>query len=148
MGDLSTGDMYVADVGQNEYEEVHVELAGTPGQNYGWLFMEGIYCFNPGQCNPADLGLVLPVAEYDHSLGCSITGGYVYRGTQFPILDGIYFYGDYCSGIIWGILYESDGSWSGARLLHSDKTISSFGQDQFGEIYLVDHKGNIFQLGN
>jgi glucose/arabinose dehydrogenase len=145
--DRTSGDMYIADVGQNQYEEVHVERAGSPGgQNYGWRLMEGFHCFNPSQCDPATQGLVLPIAEFDHSLGCSITGGYVYRGSQFPALDGLYFYGDYCSGIIWGLRYEADGSWSQAELLRSDEAISSFGQDEAGEVYLVDHRGDIFQL--
>ena len=144
-----TGDLYVGDVGQNQYEEVDVERAGTPGgQNYGWRLMEGKHCFNPSQCDPASQGLVLPVAEYDHGLGCSITGGYVYRGKQFPGLDGVYFYGDYCTGIIWGLRDEGNGQWSQAELLHSDKSISSFGQDEAGELYLVNHQGDIFQLSN
>ena len=146
--DLSTDDMYIADVGQNQYEEIHVEWAGTPGQNYGWRLMEGFHCFTPSECDPASLGVILPVAEYDHKFGCSVSGGYVYRGSQFPTMDGIYFYGDYCSGIIWGIRRESDGSWSEAQLLQSGQAISSFGQDRSGEVYLVDHKGDIFQLGN
>jgi glucose/arabinose dehydrogenase len=146
--DLATGDMYIADVGQNQFEEVDMEPAGSPGQNYGWRLMEGFHCFNPSQCDPSTLGVVQPVAEYDHNLGCSITGGYVYRGTQFPTLNGVYFYGDFCSGIIWGIRHQSDNSRSEAQLLQSRKSISSFGQDEVGEVYLVDHRGNIFQLGN
>ena len=147
--DVDTGDFYAADVGQNQFEEVHVELAGTEaGQNYGWRLMEGLHCFRPAECDPTSLGLALPVAEYDHDLGCSITGGYVYRGTQFPALGGIYLYGDYCSGIIWGIRYEVDGTWSKAQFLQSSESISSFGQDEFGEVYLVDHKGEIFLVGN
>ncbi len=147
--DVATGDMYVADVGQNQYEEVHVEWAGdAPGQNYGWRLMEGFHCFNPGECDPTELELVLPVAEYDHNFGCSITGGYVYRGSQFPALAGIYFYGDYCSGIVWGMQHQSDGSWAKTEMLQSDKRISSFGQDKIGEVYLVDRAGDIFQLGN
>jgi glucose/arabinose dehydrogenase len=147
--DQATGDMYVADVGQNQYEEVNVELAGTPGgQNYGWRLMEGLHCFSPPDCDPASLGVVLPVVEYDHSQGCSITGGYVYRGVQFPALAGAYFYGDYCSGIVWGLRREADGSWSQAQLARTDYTISSFGQDETGEVYLLDHGGNILQLGH
>ena len=100
-------------------------------------------------CDPASLGLVLPIAEYDHSQGCSITGGYVYRGSQFPALTGVYFYGDYCSGIMWALRHEADGNWSQAELLQSGYTISSFGQDEAGEVYLVQHRaGEIFQLGN
>jgi glucose/arabinose dehydrogenase len=148
--DWATGDMYIADVGQNQYEEVHVELAGTPGgQNYGWRLLEGSHCFETDGCEPTALGVVLPITEYDHSLGCSITGGYVYRGAQFPALNGVYFYGDYCSGILWGLRREADGSWSQAQLLSTGHTISSFGQDEAGELYLLEHKtGEIFQIGN
>jgi glucose/arabinose dehydrogenase len=148
--DRATGDMYIGDVGQNQYEEIDVELAGTPGgQNYGWRLMEGAHCFDPGTCDPANSGLVLPVAEYDHGQGCSVTGGYIYRGAQFPALSGVYFYGDYCSGIIWGLRHEADGTWSKAELLSSGYTISSFGQDQAGEVYLLQHStGEILQIGN
>ncbi len=148
--DRTSGDMYIADVGQSQYEEVHVELADTPGgQNYGWRLMEGFHCFDPADCDPASQGLMLPVAEYDHTQGCSITGGYVYRGQQYPALTGIYFYADYCSGNIWGLRREADGDWSQVQLLASGQTISSFGEDEAGEIYLTQHgSGEIFQLGN
>jgi glucose/arabinose dehydrogenase len=148
--DRGTGDMYVADVGQNKYEEVHVEFAGTPGgQNYGWRLMEGLHCFNPAECDPASLPVELPVAEYDHSQGCSVTGGYVYRGANYPELTGTYLYGDYCSGLVWGLRHEGNGSWSQsqAQLLASNTNISSFGQDEAGEIYLIDHRGTVYQLG-
>ena len=88
------------------------------------------------------------MAEYDHSLGCSVTGGYVYRGSRFPALDGIYFYADFCSGRVWGLRPETDGSWSQAELLQSGLTISSFGQDEAGEIYVVNHRGDVLLLGN
>lgn len=147
--DRADGDMYIADVGQNEYEEISVELAGTPGgQNYGWRLLEGAHCFDPSDCDPATLGTVLPVAEYDHSQGCSVTGGYVYRGERFPTLTGIYFYGDWCSGIIWGLRREAAGSWVQAELLQSGLKISAFGQDEAGELYVIDHNGDIFQIGN
>jgi glucose/arabinose dehydrogenase len=147
--DQATGDMYIADVGQNQYEEVDVELAGTSGgQNYGWRLMEGLHCFNPQNCDPASLDVVLPVVEYDHSQGCSVTGGYVYRGSDFPDLTDVYFYGDYCSGIIWGLRREADGNWAQAQLLQAKANISSFGQDETGEVYVVDHRGDIFQIGN
>jgi glucose/arabinose dehydrogenase len=92
--DRQTGDLYIADVGQNQYEEVNIQLAGNPGgQNYGWPIMEATHCFPAGQaCDPTDL--TLPVAEYDHSQGCSVTGGYVYRGQEYPMLTGIYLFGD------------------------------------------------------
>jgi glucose/arabinose dehydrogenase len=146
--DQATNDLYIADVGQNQYEEVHVQWAGVSGQNFGWRLMEGNHCFNPDQCDPATLGVELPVAEYDHSLGCSITGGYVYRGRQFPALSGIYFYGDYCTGFVWGLRYEPDATWAQTLFLQVDAQISSFGRDENGEIYLLDHGGDIFLLGN
>ena len=147
--DPATADLYVADVGQNQYEEVHVELAGSPsGQNYGWRLMEGFHCYDPAECDPTSLNVVLPVTEYSHDEGCSVTGGYIYRGSQFPALNGVYLYGDYCTGFIWGLRREADGSWSQARLLESGHTISSFGQDEAGEVYLVDHKGSVWQVTN
>jgi len=146
--DSATGDMYVADVGQNKYEEVDVELAGTPGgRNYGWRLMEGLHCFNPAECDPDSLPVELPIAEYDHSQGCSITGGYAYRGTSYPELTGTYLYGDYCSGLVWALRHEADGSWSHAQLLASNTNISSFGQDESGEIYLIDHRGDVYRVG-
>lgn len=146
MFDRLTGDMYIADVGQNQYEEVHVELAGEPGgQNYGWRIMEGTHCFNPStNCDPT--GLEMPIAEYSHSQGCSVTGGYVYRGALYPALNGVYLYGDYCSGIIWGVRQTAEGTWEQTELLTSNHLISSFGEDVAGELYLVDHRGGIFQL--
>jgi len=146
--DTFTGDMYIADVGQNQYEELHVELAGTlGGQNYGWRLMEGNHCFNPKSCDPETLEVILPLTEYSHAEGCSITGGYVYRGEQFPNWDGIYLYGDYCTGTVWGVRQEPDGTWSMATLFDSGKTISSFGVDESGELYLLDHRnGEVFQI--
>ncbi len=146
--DAATGDLYVADVGQNQYEEVDVELAGSGGgQNYGWRLMEASHCFNPTSCDPATLKVVMPIAEYPHSQGCSVTGGYVYHGTQFPQLNGVYLYADYCTGTLWGLRHEADGSWSQAELLASGKIISSFGLDAAGELYLIDHRnGEVWQV--
>ncbi|MEW5961878.1 MAG: PQQ-dependent sugar dehydrogenase, partial [Chloroflexota bacterium] len=147
--DTATHDLYVADVGQNQYEEIHVELAGTPGgQNYGWRLLEGRHCFDPANCDPGSLDVALPIAEYDHNQGCSVTGGYVYRGSRFPALQGLYFYGDFCSGLIWGLRREADGSWAQAELMQSGLAISSFGQDEAGEVYVVDHRGDVFLLGD
>jgi glucose/arabinose dehydrogenase len=146
--DGATGDMYIGDVGQNQYEEIDFEPAGAAGGlNYGWRLMEGLHCFNPSDCDPASLDVVLPIAEYDHSQGCSVTGGYVYRGARFPELTGIYFYGDFCSGLIWGLRPAADRGWSQAQLLQSDLSISSFGQDEGGELYVIDHRGGVFQVG-
>jgi len=138
--DRATGDLYIADVGQNQYEEVHVQPAGSPGgENYGWPIMEGLHCFQRDDCSSA--GLQLPVAEYDHSQGCSITGGYVYRGTATPSLRGVYLYGDYCSGRIWALSRDAQDSWVSHPLLDTGLNISSFGEDEAGEIYLLDLKG-------
>jgi glucose/arabinose dehydrogenase len=139
--DRLTGDLYIADVGQNVYEEVnHQPASSSGGENYGWPIMEGLHCF-PADRACDQSGLVLPIEEYDHSQGCSVTGGYVYRGQRYPVLRGIYLFGDYCSGIIWGTARTGGGSWQTARLLQVDARISSFGEDEAGELYLVDIAG-------
>jgi glucose/arabinose dehydrogenase len=143
--DRLTGDLYIADVGQKLYEEVNAQPAGSPGgQNYGWPIMEGVHCFPEDEpCDRA--GLTLPVAEYDHSMGCSVTGGYVYRGQAYPQLTGIYFYGDYCSGRIWGLAPAggsvAGGDWRVALVGQANGPISSFGEDEAGELYLLDMPG-------
>jgi glucose/arabinose dehydrogenase len=145
--DRVTGDLYIADVGQNQYEEVNVQPAESAGgQNYGWPVMEGVHCFPEDRaCDQA--GLTLPVVEYDHSQGCSVTGGYVYRGQEFALLEGIYVYGDYCSGRIWGLARTGGGSWRSAQLARADISLSSFGEDEAGELYVVDMgQGELFKL--
>jgi glucose/arabinose dehydrogenase len=144
--DRLTGEMYIADVGQNRYEEVNYQAVGSPGgMNYGWPIMEGLHCFPQEQpCSQGDL--ILPVFEYDHSLGCSVTGGYVYRGREFPELRGIYLFGDYCSGKVWG-MGTGDGLWQVAEVAQSDARLSSFGEDESGEMYLVDmERGDLFKI--
>lgn len=139
--DRATNDLYIADVGQNAYEEVDFQPASsTGGENYGWDIMEANHCFEPQSgCDTA--GLIPPVAEYEHGLGCSITGGYVYRGTRFPQLEGVYFYGDFCSGRIWGLRRAPSGEWNMALLLETELGISSFGEDAAGELYVLDYRG-------
>jgi glucose/arabinose dehydrogenase len=136
--DRQTGDIFIADVGQNTLEEVNFQPAhSTGGENYGWHLMEGSNCFNPpGNCNNGML--ILPILEYEHSLGCSITGGYRYRGVANPGLWGVYFYADYCSGRIWRAAENNDGSWTTMELLDTDLQITAFGEDEEGEIYLAD----------
>jgi hypothetical protein len=137
--DRLTGDLWIADVGQDSYEEVNRQPAASPGgQHYGWSVMEGTHCFPGGSsgCDPA--GLILPVAEYSHDEGCSVTGGYVYRGGASPALGGIYVLGDFCSGRIWALEAASDGGWLRTELLDTDRFIASFGEDEAGEVYLVD----------
>jgi hypothetical protein len=131
-------------VGQGIYEEVNIAPKGQGGQNYGWSIMEGLHCYSGGSCDEA--GLTLPVIEYDHSQGCSITGGYVYRGTQYPVLNGIYFFGDYCSGIIWGLSRTNGGEWQVAKLLETGIQLSSFGEDEAGELYVMDLGGVLYQI--
>jgi len=142
--DRKTGDLFIADVGQNKYEEIHFEKAGTGGRNYGWNVMEGLHCFKSDNCDRK--GLVLPVAEYDHSQGCSVTGGLVYRGGRSPGLQGIYFYGDFCSGKIWGLRQSADG-WENRMLRDSGLALSTFGEDEAGELFAADYgRGNLYRI--
>jgi len=145
--DRQTGDLYIADVGQNAYEEVNVEKAGSKGGlNYGWNIMEGTHCY-PASANCSKDGLVLPVFEYSHSQGISVTGGYVYRGQKFPKLQGYYFFADYGSGRIWATKADSSGAYQTVEALASGQTVSSFGEDEAGEVYITNlATGEIFQL--
>ncbi len=143
--DRQTGDLYIGDVGQNIYEEVDVQLAGSAGgQNYGWPIMEGLHCYDASTCDQT--GLTLPVAEYDHSQGCAISGGYVYRGSQYPQMQGVYLFGDYCSGIIWGLAQDASGTWWTAQLASPSISLSAFGQDEQGELYAADLSGGVIYL--
>jgi glucose/arabinose dehydrogenase len=144
--DRQTGDLWIADVGQNVYEEVDLQPAASAGgQNYGWRIMEGFHCFSPSTNCPS-AGLTMPILEYSHASGCSITGGYRYRGARFPRLRGIYFYADYCSGTIWGAT-ETNGVWSSKVMLTTNKIPwSSFGEDADGELYAVELGGVLYQI--
>lgn len=143
--DSLTGDLFNADVGQGTWEEINFQAAGEPGgQNYGWVYREGAHPFRGAP--PAGVTLIDPVAEYDHSFGCSVTGGHVYRGATLPEWQGIYLYGDYCSGIVWGLLRDADGGWQDQLLFQTNERISSFGLDEAGEIYLVTYDGRIYRL--
>jgi glucose/arabinose dehydrogenase len=135
--DRGTGDLYIGDVGQNLYEEIDFQPAGdNVGRNYGWNIMEGASCFGSATCSTA--GLTLPVFVYDHSLGCSVTGGHVYRGAAFPSLQGIYLFGDYCSGRIWG-LRRNGSAWDNTLLITPALNISTFGEDEEGNVYVANH---------
>ncbi len=138
--DRATGNLFVADVGQNEYEEVSLIPAGVGGLNLGWNVLEGSHCYQgAGKCDPAPY--LAPIAEYDHSLGCSVTGGYVYRGIESPSLYGTYLYSDYCTGTIWGLREVAPGSLQTTTLAESGLFVSSFGEDEAGEVYVVDYVG-------
>jgi glucose/arabinose dehydrogenase len=142
--DRATGDLYIADVGQNQWEEVNFTPAGTPGGlNYGWRFMEGSHDYSGGLYDRS--ALILPVAEYTRDGGCSVTGGHVYRGQALPEWQGVYLYGDFCSGNIWGLLRTEDG-FINSLLFRTNFRISTFGLDDDGEIYLGDYGGTIYQL--
>ncbi len=147
--DRLTGDMFIGDVGQNSWEEVDFQPANsTGGENYGWRLMEGNSCFNPAiNCNNGTL--TLPILAYDHSVGCSVTGGYLYRGSKNPNLNGLYLYGDFCSGLIWGAQEDGLGGWNTTVLLDTNFSISTFGEDESGEIYfahLSATDGTIYQV--
>ena len=142
--DRATGSLYIADVGQNRYEEINREPAGYKGgRNYGWSVMEGKHCYNASSCNTS--GKFLPVAEYSHSSGgnCSITGGYVYRGADYPALAGQYFAADFCSGRIYTMPANGSSLW-----MRRDwtKNITSFGESEDGELYAVTIDGGLYQV--
>jgi glucose/arabinose dehydrogenase len=153
--DRQTHALYIADVGQSAWEEVDYEPAGfAGGANYGWRLMEGNHCYNPSSnCDPG--GLTRPIHEYDHTQGCAITGGYVYRGCAIPEFTGLYFFADYCSDSIWSFRYNGSTL---AELTNrtaelapsvglSIGDISSFGEDAYGELYIADLLGGeIFKL--
>jgi glucose/arabinose dehydrogenase len=136
--DRLTGDLYIADVGQDAWEEIDLVQAGMPGGlNFGWSFYEGMHPYK-GQ-PPADASFTLPVTEYSHADGCAVTGGYVYRGAALPEWQGVYFYGDYCSGNIWGLRLADGNSLQSKILFSTSAKITAFGVDEAGEIYLADY---------
>jgi len=135
--------MFIADVGQDAFEEVDI---GAKGANFGWNTMEGLHCFNsPSGCNTA--GLTMPITEYSHSEGDAVIGGFVYRGSNVPSLQGLYVFGDLSSGKVFALKETSPGVWTRSLLTNTGKTISSFGRDQSGELYLVDiGTGTVFKI--
>lgn len=140
--DRGTGDLFIGDVGQNVWEEIDFQPADSAGgENYGWDVYEGNHDYEPGVA----VGAVFPVAEYDHEDGCSVTGGYVYRGSQVPSLEGYYIFGDYCSGKLWS-LRQQDGQWAMSEMAPTSHAISSFGEDEAGELYLVDFQGAVYRF--
>lgn len=137
--DMETGDMHIADVGQNQWEEVNYQPAGSAGgENYGWKCYEGFDVFDDSGCAEAE-AYTPPVHVYlnnDFADGCSITGGYVYRGNDIPYLVGRYIYGDYCSGKIWSLYEDSCGTWHNEEIAQAPpQELSTFGQDREGEMY-------------
>jgi glucose/arabinose dehydrogenase len=145
--DRSTGDLYIGDVGQGNWEEVDFQPANSPGgENYGWDNMEGFACFE-SMSNCITNGMTLPIHAYANSgsAACAVTGGYVYRGLSFPNMQGIYIYADYCIGMIWG-LQRDNGVWVNLQLEDTPYSISGFGEDEAGELYLTDLNGALYQI--
>jgi glucose/arabinose dehydrogenase len=140
--DKVNGTLWAADVGQDKWEEIDII---TRGNNYGWNIMEGFHCFSPAaNCNQS--GLTLPLVEYSHSQGCSVTGGYVYRGNILPSLQGQYIYGDFCSGNIWALSYNDNAVTQNILLAKSGVSITSFGEDLAGNLYILSRDGGIYTL--
>jgi len=135
--DRETGDLWIADVGQNDFEEIDFQpAASTGGENYGWSVMEGTYCFRPADgCDTS--GKVLPVYEYSHADGsCSVTGGYRYRGDAAPDLRGLYVFADYCQRDLLALAPDGDG-WRVLTIGRTPGRVTAFGEDESGEVYLV-----------
>jgi glucose/arabinose dehydrogenase len=149
--DRQTGDVYIGDVGQDRMEEVDFQpAASSGGENYGWNILEGTLCYEPSSGCVPPANYSPPVAEYEHgtndSNGCSITGGFIYRGTTYASMQGIYFFADYCKGKVWGLQQEA-GTWITELLIPSSSyNITSFGEDQEGELYVVAQEGKIFKV--
>lgn len=147
--DPCTGDRYIGDVGQNLWEEIDVAAASTGPQNWGWNVMEGTHCFQSSSCDSSPY--TPPAVEYAHDQGCSVTGGYVYRGSELPWLRGAYLYGDYCTGKIWSFRWDGSSAteqtdWSAELGSEGTLLVSSFGQDATGELYVVDYGGTVYRL--
>ena len=139
--DRETGDLWTGDVGQNKLEEIDII---KPGANYGWNIMEGTSCFRNAGCDSDELEP--PVAEYGRDGGCSVTGGYVYRGSRIPSLVGAYLYGDFCTGNIWALRHDGSQVTEQARIADTDLQISSFAEGPDGEVYILSFTGEIARL--
>jgi glucose/arabinose dehydrogenase len=144
--DRLTGDLYIADVGQLDWEEIDFLPSRSPGlENYGWDIFEGKARYEDEEPNPRGR-LVGPILQYSHDQGCSVTGGFVYRGTAIPAAQGHYFYGDYCSGYVWSFAVRGGKATDRKRHQFQVESLSSFGEDGRGELYLVSLDGEIFRL--
>lgn len=143
--DRKTGDLYIADVGQDLFEEVNVQPANSRGgENYGWNTMEGLHCFESAVCDQS--GLTRPVLEYSHTFGdVSISGGHVYRGDEFPRMFGLYFFADFASGRV-AAMRRANNQWETSVLADTDFNISSFGENEAGQLYLADLNGSIYHI--
>lgn len=143
--DVPTGDMYIADVGHERYEEINVVSLDDPGRNFGWIRMEASACFQSG-CDPEAEDLTLPIHEYTHDEGCSITGGRVYRGAAIPELAGTYFYSDWCGGWLRSLRWDGTTAVEHTEWLTELGQVNSFGVDSEGELYLLTWEGRIGRI--
>ncbi|MGE5687729.1 MAG: PQQ-dependent sugar dehydrogenase, partial [Gemmatimonadota bacterium] len=151
--DRLTHDLYIGDVGQDAHEEIDVAPApgggGGGGLNFGWNRMEGAHCYPPTAGDACDrAGLTLPVVDYDHGQGCSVTGGYVYRGAAIPDLQGVYLYGDYCQGFVRSFRFAGGQAtdqhdW---QALRPGGNVTSFGEDAAGEVYVLTAQGGVYRI--
>jgi glucose/arabinose dehydrogenase len=140
--DYPTGQLFIGDVGQGDWEEIDWQYPGeaTPA-NYGWNLREGAHDYRGGEAPD----LVDPVTEYSHADGCAVTGGVVVRDPGLSEWEGVYLYGDYCSGKIWGLL-QRGGGWHSGQLFDTSFSITSFGVDRAGSVYLADYAGALYRL--
>jgi len=143
--DRATGDLWIGDVGQGAWEEVDVARAGVGGLNLGWNVMEGNHCYPPDAKCSTD-GLTPPVTEYGHDLGCTVVGGYVYRGTRYPALVGVYLFADYCSGRIFALDPRTDAFRKPVEVGNAGSNVSSFGEDVAGELYITQLNGDVSRV--
>ncbi len=142
--DRETGDLWIGDVGQNNIEEIDLIPAGTSGQNFGWSVLEGNDCYSDPNCDAS--AYTAPVDQYTHDYGCSVTGGYVYRGANIADLVGTYLFADYCTGYLWGLVPNGDGTFMATDFIETGMNPSSFAQDAAGELYVVDLSGTISRI--
>jgi hypothetical protein len=145
--DRQDGLLYIADVGQGLWEEVHVVPANRGAVNYGWSVMEGNHCYAATSCNRS--GLDVPALEYGHGEGCSVTGGFVYRGAAIPGIRGLYFYSDYCAGFLKSFRYANGAAteqrtWNVGSL----GAVLSFGEDAAGELYILSGNGTVYRMAS
>ena len=143
--DRPSGDLWIGDVGQNTWEEIDVARAGQKGLNFGWRVMEGNHCYNPSTgCSTK--GKTLPVVEYPHSDGCAVIGGYVYRGSSYPVLRGAYLFTDECSGKTWALRAAATGAQALVQVGTAPAQIAGFGESEAGELYAANLGGSVYRV--
>jgi glucose/arabinose dehydrogenase len=148
--DRATNDLYIGGPGEFRQEWVHFVPGGDAnGLNFGWPILEGNECWEAAVMPCETEGLEMPILTYPYAVegNCVIIGGTVYRGPSFPVLDGVYFYGDYCSGRIWGAGRDAAGAWQTTELLDTEMLVTSFGEDEAGDVYVCDGlTGAVYRL--